>query len=122
MHGVQRDRAGEIPGDLVTVTLETAYPCPCGHRIRAIMTATVRINKRSMRTVGSVLGFIEHHHCPECGAEVPRRDVEREPYRLKADDAAKVAEYRLKKWGIEDDGANVERVAASETAATRGAE
>lgn len=94
----------------MTVTLETAYPCPCGHRIRAIMTATVRVNKRSMRTTGPMLGFIEHTHCPECGAEVPRGAVEREPYRLSEKDAALVAEYRKRKWGIDDDGVNVERV------------
>ena len=42
---------------------------------------------------------------------MPRGDVERTPYRLAEGDAAKVAEYRRKKWGIEDDGAAVERVA-----------
>jgi DNA-directed RNA polymerase subunit RPC12/RpoP len=95
----------------MTVTLETAYPCPCGHRIRAIMTATVRVNKRSLRTLGVMLGFIEHHHCPECGAEVPREHVEREPYRLAAKDAERVAEYRKRRFGIDDDGVAVERVA-----------
>jgi hypothetical protein len=102
----------------VVVTLETAYPCPCGHKIRAVMTATVRVNKRSMRTVGPMLGFIEHTHCPECGTEVPRGDVEREPYRLAAKDAERVAEYRKRRFGIEDGGVAVERV-RSETAATR---
>jgi hypothetical protein len=96
----------------VTVTLETAYPCPCGHKIRAIMTATVRVNKRSLRTIAPMLGFIEHTHCPECGTGVPRRDVEREPYRLTADSAVEVAAYRKRRFGIEDGGVAVERVAA----------
>lgn len=95
----------------MTVTLETAIPCKCGHKIRAVMTATVRVNRRSMRTIGPMLGFIEHTHCPECGTEVPRGDVEREPYRLAAKDAARVAEHRKRRWGIEGDGVLVERVA-----------
>ncbi len=94
----------------MTVTLETAIPCACGHRIRAVMTATVRVNKRSLRTVGPMLGFIQHSRCPECGAEVPRGEAEREPYRLKAEDAVKVAEYRRRRWGVEDGGVPVEVV------------
>jgi hypothetical protein len=46
--------------------------------------------------------------------------LDREPYRVAEKDAVKVAAYRLKRWGIEDDGVLVERV-RSETAATRGA-
>jgi hypothetical protein len=102
----------------VTVTLETCIPCPCGYRIRAIMTATVRVNKRSMRTTGPMLGFIEHTRCPQCGAEVQRGEMEREPYRLAEEDAVKVAEYRKRRWGVESDGVAVERMVPSETAAT----
>ncbi len=93
------------------VSLRSAIACPsCGYRVEVFMTATVRVNKRSMRTTGPLLGFVRHTHCPECGAEIPRGDVEREPYRLVPGDAEKVAEYRRKKWGVEDDGVNVERV------------
>jgi hypothetical protein len=60
---------------------------------------------------------VRKHGCREV---IPRdMPLDREPYRLKAEDAAKVAAYRLRKWGIEGDGVLVERVATSETAATR---
>lgn len=61
-----------------------------------------------------MLGFIEHTHCPECGAEIarPGRDgIDRERYQLTEEDAVKVAAYRKAKWGIESSGADVERVA-----------
>lgn len=97
------------------VSLRTHSPCPqCGYRVRVFMTATVRVNKRSMRTTGPMIGFIEHTHCPECGTEIrrPGRDgIDREAYRLSDEDAAKVAEYRKRRWGIEDSGEAVERVA-----------
>jgi endogenous inhibitor of DNA gyrase (YacG/DUF329 family) len=106
----------------VTVTLETNVSCPtCQHKIRYIAIATVRVNKRSLRTVprNVTLGFFEHATCPGCGTDLPRdKPLDREPYRVAEKDAAKVAEYRRKKWGVEDEGVNVERVAGSETAAT----
>jgi len=39
------------------------------------------------------------------------RPLDREPYRLSPEDAVKVAEYRERRWGIEDSGEAVERVA-----------
>jgi hypothetical protein len=75
----------------------------------------VRINKRSMRTTdnGGRVGWLEDYRCPECGKDIPRdMPLDREPYRVSDEDAVRVAEYRKRKWGIEDDGAAVERVAA----------
>lgn len=97
------------------VSMESSVACTgdgCGRSIRLIMTATVAVNKKSMRTVGTLLGGFEFNRCPDCGTEVPRSGVvPREPYRLMPDDAAKVAAYRRRKWGVEDTGENVERVA-----------
>ena len=96
------------------VMLETSVKCPaCTRPIRFVAVATVRINKRSMRTVGGVtLGAFEDWKCPGCREVIPRDGaLDREPYRLADEDAARVAEYRRKKWDIEGDGANVERVA-----------
>lgn len=62
---------------------------------------------------GGRIGAFEHWECPGCGEELPRdRPLDREPFRLAEEDAKRVAEYRRKKWGIEDDGVNVERVPA----------
>lgn len=97
------------------VTLETRVSCPfCGHPIRYIAVATVRINRRSLRTTGSgvMIGALEDWRCPACRQELPRDGpLDREPYRLGEEDAAKVAEYRRRKWGVEDSGTAVERVA-----------
>lgn len=97
----------------MTVTLETNVFCPsCRHPIRFFEVATIRINKRSARTTdGTRIGAFEHWKCPGCGEELPRdRPLDREPFRLAAADAERVAEYRRKKWGVEDSGVNVERV------------
>jgi hypothetical protein len=106
------------------VTLETSVSCPsCRHPIRFVAVATIRVNKRSARTVGNgiILGAFEDHRCPQCRKEIPQTGaLDREPYRLVPEDAAKVAAYRKRKWGIEGDGAIVERV-RSETSAARGA-
>lgn len=108
---------GEVGAAAVTVTLETRVSCPsCGHKIRFFAVATVRINKRSMRTRdGVILGAFESRCCPGCGKDIPRDGaLDREPYRLAEKDAARVAEYRLRRWGVEPgDGVNVERVEAS---------
>lgn len=97
------------------VALKTRITCPtCSHKIGYFAVATVRINKRSLRTTGggAILGALEDWQCPGCGTPVPRdKPLDREPYTLADKDAAKVAAYRKRKWGIEDDGANVERVA-----------
>ena len=96
------------------VTLETHVKCPaCQHPIRFIAVATIRVNKRSARTVGGgiILGAFEDWRCPGCREVIPRdKPLDREPYKLSEEDAAKVAEYRKRKWGVEDDGVAVERV------------
>ncbi len=98
--------------EAVIVTLETKVKCPaCQHPIRFIAIATVRINRRSMRTTGTgpMLGAFEDWKCPGCREVIPRDGaLDREPYRLVPEDEMRVAEYRRKKWGIEDDGAAVE--------------
>jgi hypothetical protein len=104
----------------VIVTLWTSVFCPaCRHPIRFFEVATVRVNKRSMRTAdGTRIGAFEHWRCPGCDRELPRdQPLDREPFRLSAEDAAKVAEYRKRKWGIEDGGADVERVRPERAAA-----
>ena len=99
----------------MTVTLETRVFCPkCHHPIRYFAIATVRINKRSLRTIGNGgrIGWLEDWKCPECREVLPRDvPLDREPYRLAAKDAERVAEYRKRRFGIEDDGVAVERVA-----------
>jgi hypothetical protein len=91
------------------VTLETRVFCPeCRHPIRFFAVVTVRINKRSLRTVGDgpMLGAFEDWKCPGCREEIPRDGaLDREPYRLSEEDAARVAEYRKRKWGADGDGA-----------------
>ena len=106
------------------VTLETHVKCPsCSHPIRFIGVATIRVNKRSARTVdGIILGAFEASRCPSCREVLPRdMPLDREPYRLKAEDAARVAAYRLRRWGVEDDGAVLVERVRSETSAARGA-
>ena len=97
------------------VALETHVFCPaCKHPVRFFAVATVRINKRSIRTVGDapLLGAFEDWRCPACREEIPRdRPLDCEPYRLAEEDAVKVAEYRKRRWGIEGDGASAEKVA-----------
>lgn len=98
------------------VTIQTRVSCPtCQHKIGYTAVATVRVNKRSLRTTdgGGRIGWLEDYKCPGCGKDLPRdKPLDREPYRLADEDAAKVAEYRRKKWGLEEDGANVERIPA----------
>lgn len=98
------------------VTLWTNVACPaCSAPVRFTAIATVRINKRSIRAAGSgvMIGVLEDWRCPACRAEMPRdRPLDREPYRLGEEDAVRVAEYRRRKWGAEDPGGAVERVAA----------
>lgn len=94
----------------MTVTLETFVKCPaCSHPIRFIAVTTIRVNKKSIRATGKsdiMLGAFEDWRCPGCRQEIPRDGaLEREPYRLVAEDALKVAEYRKRKWGIEGDAA-----------------
>ena len=98
------------------VTLWSATPCLlCAYRIRVLMTASVRVNKRSMRTTGMLLGGLQYGQCPECGEPCRAASLApRSPYVLDAESAEKVREYRLKRWGIEERGAvTVERASCA---------
>ena len=70
------------------VNLVTNVSCPapgCGHKIRYTSVATIRVNKRSLRTTdtGGRIGWLEHWRCPGCGEVLPRDPpLDREPYRL----------------------------------------
>jgi rRNA maturation protein Nop10 len=87
----------------VFVTMEARTSCPlCGYQIRVIMCGSARINKRSMR-VEPTLGALSYSTCPECGSDVrSASSVPRSAYVLRPDDAAKVSEYRQRKWGVSD--------------------
>ncbi|GIH70291.1 hypothetical protein [Sphaerimonospora thailandensis] len=77
------------------LALEAHYPCPvCGCRLRTVMTAEARINKRSLR-VEPFIG-VAPGPCPECGATAQPPD--RLTYELTAKSAADVAAYRAKRW------------------------
>jgi len=85
------------------VALECTIPCGlCGCRVQAFMMGTARVNKRSLRVTGPLLGALRFPSCPECGTDI-RSDglVPRSAYRLCPEDAAKVAAYRMRKWGVE---------------------
>jgi hypothetical protein len=92
------------------VALETTVRCQCGYAIRAVMTGQARINKRSVRITGPLIGALGHHACPECGTEVAG-EVPRSAYKLKEEDAARVAEYRMRRWGVPSGEVAVERAA-----------
>jgi hypothetical protein len=50
----------------VNITILTAHTCPlCGHRSRGVMFRQVRVNRRSLRTVGVGIGAMPPS-CPEC--------------------------------------------------------
>jgi hypothetical protein len=85
------------------VTLEARTSCPlCGYQIRVIMCGSARVNKRSLR-VEPTLGALAYNRCPECRSDVrSASSVRRTPYRLRAEDAAKVIEYRQRMWGVSD--------------------
>lgn len=85
------------------VTMEARTSCwLCGYQIRVVMCGSARVNKRSMR-VETTLGAFAYADCPECGSDVrSASSVPRTAYRLRAEDAAKVSEYRQRKWGVRD--------------------
>jgi hypothetical protein len=85
------------------VAMEARTSCPlCGYQIRVIMCGSARVNKRSLR-VEPTLGALAYNRCPECGSDVRKASsVPRTAYRLRAEDAAKVSEYRQRKWGVAD--------------------
>jgi len=76
-------------------------PCTlCGYRIRLVMVGTARVNKRSMR-VSSTLGAWQYNDCPECGTPVARGSAAPvTAWVLMPGDAAKVAEYRERRFGV----------------------
>lgn len=78
------------------------------------MMGTARINKRSLRVSGPLLGAFRFTRCPECGWDVCSDSMRpRSAYVLAPEDAAKLAEYRMRKWGVESPlGALVEVRAA----------
>jgi len=89
----------------VTVTLECSSPCECGYLHRVVMSAVVRVNKCSMRTTGPMLGGFQYPSCPECGTPAGRASVApRTAYVVVPEDVVKVAEYRLRRWGVTDKG------------------
>jgi len=99
--------------DAVTVTLETRSRCQlCGYLHRVVMSAAVVVSKCSMRTTGPMLGGFQYPSCPECGTPAGRASVApRTAYVVVPEDAARVAEYRFRKFGVTDKGAPRERVA-----------
>lgn len=70
-------------------------PCACGLRPRGIEVATVRVNRRSLKTQGFSLGGMPWH-CQEC--RLPLGHESRLRRWLVGDDAAKVAAYRERRW------------------------
>jgi hypothetical protein len=81
------------------VALEARSRCLlCGFRDRVIMMGTARINKRSMRVQGPLIGSLGYRSCPECGITEQGEMQPRSEYVLTAKDAVKVAEYRERRW------------------------
>lgn len=87
------------------VTVEATTPCSlCGYRIYLFMMGDARVNKRSLRVRGPFLGALRYHRCPECGTDVGSDGARpRSAYTLSAEDAEKVAAYRMRKWGVESE-------------------
>lgn len=84
------------------LAVQATTPCVlCGYRIQVLMMGTGRVNKRSLRIMGPLIGALRFHRCPECGADV-RSDglAPRSAYRLCPQDAEKVAQYRMRRWGV----------------------
>lgn len=88
------------------VTMECRSPCLlCGCFNRVVMTSVVVVNKLSMRTTGGLLGGFQYPSCPECGTPAGRASVApRTAYVVVPEDVVKVAEYRLRRWGVTDKG------------------
>lgn len=71
-------------------------PCVCGLRPRGVEVATVRVNRRSLKTQGWSLGGMPWH-CRECGTW-QGDDLTALRRWLDPADAAKVAAYRARRW------------------------
>jgi hypothetical protein len=85
------------------VTMECRSPCECGYLHRVVMSAVVVVGKRSLRTAGPMLGGFQYHACPECGTPAGRASVApRTPYVVVPEDVVRVAEYRMRRWGVTD--------------------
>ena len=69
-------------------------PCACGLRPRGVEVASVRVNRRSLRPLGFVLGAMPVA-CDECRLPLAQYRRIRE---LVAEDAARVAAYRERRW------------------------
>jgi hypothetical protein len=96
----------------VLVILYSRTPCRlCGYLFRLLMQAPVRVNKRTMRTTGPLLGASGSPSCPECGTPNEGDLMPRSPYVLDPESARKVTEYRQRKFGI--GAGNVARERAS---------
>lgn len=92
------------------ITLQARSPCAlCGFRFRVLMMATVRINRRSMRTTGPMFGTSGERLCPECGWPNRSDSSPRTVYVLDSRSAAAVGEYRKRKFGIEPGEIAMER-------------
>lgn len=89
----------------VYVAVECASPCTlCNYRVRHVMMGTARVNKRSLRVTGPFLGASFFTRCLECGWDLCGDSLRpRSAYVLAPEDAAKVAEYRMRKWGVESE-------------------
>lgn len=93
------------------VTVDARTPCLlCGYLLSVSMCGDLRVNKRSAR-FSATLGFWKYTECPECLAPVPRSGASLTSMVLRHADAVKVAEYRLRKWGVAVNEAARERAA-----------
>ena len=97
------------------VALQATTPCLlCGYRVEVLMMGTARINKRSLRVSGPLLGAVRYTACPECGSDIRSHGlVPRSAYALDPEHAAKVAEYRMRKWGVESQDSPLVEVRAA---------
>lgn len=78
------------------VTLLTRDPCGiCGYLRRGFMFSSVRVNKRSMRTVGTNL-VVAPGRCEECGRISGLPSILH--WQVDPADAAKIQAYRLRRW------------------------
>jgi hypothetical protein len=86
------------------VTLKARTPCPlCRYQVGIWMYGRARVNKRSMRVEGPLLGWFEFARCPECGTDVRSlSSAPRSAYRLDGESEAEVIAYRQRKWGVAD--------------------
>jgi hypothetical protein len=89
----------------VFVSMRASTPCLlCGYRVAVLMCATARVNKRSMKVGGPLLGGFAYHRCPECQTPVDGELMPRSAYRLYPEDNARVIAYRERRWGITSAG------------------